>query len=116
MKYHNDQLMTWLIKCCRYLVLWNNYHILLVLLISIHDTVLTTTTPTAAYAANSFGNGTAPSTQRRDELRLDASTVIMLQLLDAVLQEFSVASGSHPHDVAPTNGSVWYILLKDQVR
>jgi hypothetical protein len=98
------------------LFLRNNYHILLVRLISIHDTVLTTTTPTAAYVANSFGNGTAPSTQRQDELRPNASTVMMLQMLDAMLQESSVASGSHPHDVAPTNGSVWYILLKDQMR
>ena len=84
--------------------------ILLILFISSHDTVpANTTTLTAAYAANTFVNGSVSATQRQDELRPNASTVMMLQLSDAVLQEFSVPFGSHPHDVAPaSNGIVWY--------
>lgn len=85
--------------------------ILLVLLISIHDNTVpaTTTKSTAAYAANTFVNGSASVTQRQDELRPNASTVMMLQLSDAVLQEFSVPFGSRPHDVAPaSDGIVWY--------
>jgi virginiamycin B lyase len=83
---------------------------ILVLTISIHGVLLATMTtrPAETYASNILPNSSLP-TQVKEEPEQSELSVKVSQLSKPMLQEFSVPSGSHPHDVAPaSNVTVWY--------
>ena len=84
--------------------------IMLVLSITIHGMLLATiiTRPTVTHAFNPLVDGSF-LTLAQEELKLSESSVSKNQSSKPVLQEFSVPSGSRPHDVAPaSNVTVWY--------
>jgi streptogramin lyase len=84
---------------------------LLVTVIPVYGIVLTANTTTisrTSYVASAFSNESA-ITQRPDNPQVNASRTTAPQPSGLLLQEFSVPTGSHPHDVAPAaNGIVWY--------
>jgi virginiamycin B lyase len=85
--------------------------ILLIPLIFLHDMMIMTR-PIEAYAATTttnFTNGSTIITDGPADAKANTSTVAALQSAKPVLEEFSVPSGSRPHDVAPApDGTVWY--------
>ena len=84
--------------------------IMLVLSITIHGMLIATNTtrPSVTHAFASIADGSL-STLLQEEHKLGESSVTANQSSKPVLQEFSVPSGSRPHDVAPaSNVTVWY--------
>jgi virginiamycin B lyase len=71
--------------------------------------MLTTTTSAATDVATALSNESTSVMQRSTDVKVNQSMVTALQSSGPVLQEFSVPSGSRPHDVAPApDGIVWY--------
>jgi virginiamycin B lyase len=84
--------------------------ITLVLSITIHGMLLATiiTIPTITHAFNPLADGSF-LTLSQEELKLNESSGTANQSSKPILQEYSVPSGSRPHDVAPaSNVTVWY--------
>jgi streptogramin lyase len=82
---------------------------LLVPLMFLYNMMLTTTTSAAADLTTALSNESTSVMQRSTDVKVNQSMVTALQLSEPVLQEFSVPSGSRPHDVAPaSDGIVWY--------
>jgi len=107
-KYHNDQtndVFHKMILPCFYEITM----ILLVPLMFLHSMALTTTTSAAADIATAVSNESTSIIQGSTGVKANQSMVRALQSSDPLLQEFSVPSGSRPHDVAPaSDGTVWY--------
>jgi virginiamycin B lyase len=108
MKYHNDQtndVVDKTIPPCLYGITM----ILLVPLMSLHSMALTTTTSAAADLTTALSNESSSIMQGSTGVKANQSMVRALQSSEPALQEFSVPSGSRPHDVAPaSDGTVWY--------
>src|SRR5688572_8720182 len=84
--------------------------IVLLPLIFLHDTTIMTT-PIEAYATTTTNltNGSTIVTDGPADAKANTSAVAAPQSAKPVLEEFSVPSGSRPHDVAPApDGTVWY--------
>ena len=106
--------MTWLVDKMGFSSCYGITIILFVTVISIYDIALTATTNTTTtisrtpYVATAFSNESS-ITQWPDESQVNTSRATASQSSGPLLQEFSVPTGSHPHDVAPAaNGIVWY--------
>lgn len=82
--------------------------IVLIPLIFLHDITIT---PIGAYATTDLTNGSTIVTDAgRAEVKANTSSVAASHpSAKPVLQEFSVPTGSRPHDVAPApDGTIWY--------
>ncbi|HEX6027922.1 MAG TPA: hypothetical protein VFY64_02670 [Nitrososphaeraceae archaeon] len=80
--------------------------ILLILLIFLHGIKIT---PIGAYAITDLTNRSTIVTDGPADAKANASSVTTPQSAKPILEEFSVPSGSRPHDVAPApDGTVWY--------
>jgi virginiamycin B lyase len=82
--------------------------IVLIPLIFLHDITIT---PVGAYATTDLTNGSTIVTDGgRAEVKANTSAVAASPpSAKPVLQEFSIPTGSRPHDVAPApDGTIWY--------
>ena len=80
--------------------------ILLIPLIFLHGITIT---PIGAYGITDLSNKSTIVTDGPANAKANTSAVATSQSAKPILEEFSVPSGSRPHDVAPApDGTVWY--------